>query len=50
MPGLVALLGGEIRQDFVDLGIAERQEGELLIRVEFGDKTCRGATEPSPSE
>jgi hypothetical protein len=48
MPGLVALLGGEMRQDFLDLGIGEWEEGKLLMCVEFGDETLRGATEPSP--
>lgn len=48
MPGFFALLWCEAWQEFVRLGIGEWQEGELLFRVEFGDKTCRGATEPSP--
>ena len=47
MPGFFALLWGEACQEVVRLGISECQEGELLFRVEFGDKTCRGATEPS---
>ena len=48
MPGFFTLLRGKAWQECAHLGIGQWQECQLLFRVEFGDKTCRSATEPSP--